>query len=434
MSGDPTDEQIVEQIRAMVEAELQRRGAPGKPRLEGQFLIVGKGATEARADLRGSVQQWDSLPDDLRERRVQQIAQLLSDGARRAPVAAAPPGRARSNALGLLSLLRRVLAVVLPVSLLAGALALAYRYLTPHQESPFATLARWLNQGPSTTASAGTAASASLPTYNATNIEHERAVIASAACSKSRSRVARGASVGPADVEGWQVELVLLRRGPKLDLSQSPALSSFVQRSGGSSPGKLVWAKASALVAEDRFDAQVELRALPPLGEKSVSGVSLVFSGPYVVPYFTEDQRADYFLLADALAAALGATDGALFAHCADSEAHHVGSWFLGASPGAAVGSLIYFMESYSDLPVLKPEVVGSGNDPAHRGQAFDVISRAAGSLSRTSVATLVGGELGMISGSPNRPARLTFPFRDGNRASRAGLAAARALGLASSR
>lgn len=420
----------------MVEAELQRRGAPGKPRVEGQFLVLGSGATETRADLKGSVQQWDSLPDDLRERRVQQIAHLLNEGARRAPVVARPAGRATSDALGMLSLLRRVLAFVLPFSLLVGALTLAYRYLSPNQESPFATFSRWLNQGPSatTSASASATASSSPPTYSATNIEHERAVIASAACTKARARVSRGASVGPADVEGWQVELVLLRRGPRLDLSQSAALAPFVQRSSSSSSGKLIWTKAASLVAEDRFDALVELRALPPLGEKSLSGVGLVFSGPYVVPYFTEDQRADYFLLADALSAALGATDGALFAHCADSQAHHVGSWFLGASPGAAVGSLIYFMESYSDLPVLKPEIIGNGNDQASRGHAFDAITQAASSLSRTSVATLVGGELGMISGSPNRPARLTFPFRDGNRASRAGLAAARSLGLASSR
>jgi hypothetical protein len=95
---------------------------------------------------------------------------------------------------------------------------------------------------------------------------------------------------------------------------------------------------------------------------------------------------------------------------------------------------MIYFMESYTDLPVLKPDVLGSGTDPARRGHTFDVINQAAGALSRSSVATLVGSELGMISGRPGRPARLTFPFRDANRASRSGLEAARSLGLASSR
>jgi len=423
VSGEVSDEQLVQQIRVMVEAELQRRGRPGKVRVEGQFLVTGKGASEARADLKGSLRQWDSLPDDLRERRVQQIAQLLSEGAVRAPVA---PRKRRSNWLGLFSFVRPLITLALMMT----GLALAYQYLSPNKESALTTVKRWLNQG----AIGSAIASVTAPSYNARNIEQERAVIASTACGKSRTRVARGGSVGPADVEGWHVELVLLRRGPQLDLSQSAALAPFVKRAAGGTTGKLIWAKASSLLAEERFDAQVELRALPPLGEKHVSGVGVVFSGPYVVPYFTEDQRADYFLLADALAEALGATDGALFAHCADSEAHHVGSWFLGATPGAAVASMIYFMESFTDLPVLKPEVLGSGTEQARRGNTFDAINRATASLSRSSVATLVGNELGMISGRKNSPARLTFPFRDGNRASRAGLDAARSLGLASSR
>jgi hypothetical protein len=428
VSGEVSDEQLVQQIRAMVEAELQRRGRPAQLRVEGQFLAIGKGATAARADLKGSLQQWDSLPDDLRERRVQQIAQLLAEGAERAPVA--PPKRPTNHRPGLFSLI----APLFIVGLTVVGLALAYQYLSPNKESALATANRWLNRGTIGSAVNGAIASATAPRYDASNIEHERAVIASAACGQSRARVARGGSVGPADVEGWQVELVLLRRGAPADLSQSPALASFVKRSPGSNTGPLVWAKATSLVAEERFDALVEVRALPPLGEKNLSGVRFVFSGPYVVPYFTESQRVDYFLLADALADALGATDGGLFAHCADSEAHHVGSWFLGATPGAAVASMIYFMESYSDLPVLKPEILGSGPEPARRGHIFDAVNRAAGSLDRAAVATLVGNELGMISGRPKRPARLTFPFRDGNRASRAGLDAARSLGLASSR
>ncbi|HEX2672046.1 MAG TPA: hypothetical protein VHM25_14285, partial [Polyangiaceae bacterium] len=359
MSGELTDEQIVQRIRVMVEAELQRRGLPGKPRVEGLFLVVGKGATEARADLQGTIQQWDSLPEDLLERRVQQLAQLLSEGAQRAPLASRPPGARRARGPGVLASLRRVLAPLLILASMVCALGVAYRYLSPNKQSPLVALNHVLSQGPIGSA----VASATAPTYDASNIEHERAVIASAACAKSRTRVARGGSVGPADVEGWQVELVLLRRGPVVDLSQSGSLAAFVRRDPSSKTTKLSWARASSLVAQERFDAQIEVRALPALGAKNISGVSLVFSGPYVVPYFTEDQRADYFLLADALADALGATDGGLFAHCADSESHHVGSWFLGATPGAAVGSLIYFMESTSELPVLKPEVLGSGTE-----------------------------------------------------------------------
>jgi hypothetical protein len=429
VSDEVIDEQIVQQMRVMVEAELQRRGWPGKPRVEGLFLVVGKGDREARVDLRGSLQQWDSLPDDLRQRRVQQIAKLLSEGAERASVRSRPPRQRRSNGPGLFSFV----APLLVLALTAGAIVVGYRLLAPNGNSPSATVNRWL-QG-AIRASASASASATAPSYNARSIEQERAVIASAACGNSRTRVARGGNVGPADVEGWQVELVLLRRGPAVDLSQSAALSPFVQRSAGSATGKLVWPQAKSIVAEERFDAQVELHALPPLGEKNVSGLSLVFSGPYVTPYFTEDQRVDYFSLADAMADAMAATDGALFAHCTNNDAHHVGAWFLGMTPGAAVASMIYFMEAFTDLPVLKPELLGSGSSAqARRGHTFDAINLATAGLSRSSVATLVGSELGMISGRPNKPARLTFPFRDGNRASRSGLAAARSVGLASSR
>jgi hypothetical protein len=416
----------------MVEAELHRRGLAEKPRIEGQFLILGKGATEARADLSGSIQQWQSLPDDLQERRAQQIAQLLSEGAKRAPLVARQARRAHSPRPSVLSFL----APLVIVAMTAGGIAVAYRYLAPGTKgAPLSAIDGLLNRaGALTSAGASAIASARLPTYNADNAEHERAVIASAACGKSRTRVARGGNVAPTDVEGWQVELVLLRRGASVDLSQSPALSRFVRRSPGSASGALVWAQASSLIAEQGSDARVEVRALPPLGKKNVNGASFVFSGPYVVPYFTEDLRGDYFRLADALADALGATDGALFAHCTDSEAHHVGAWFLGSTPGAALGSLIYFMESYSDMPVLKPEVLGSGVDEARHGHAFDAIDQAAAALSRSSVATLVGSEQGMISGQKGLPTRLTFPFRDGNRASRSGLQAAHSLGLASAR
>jgi hypothetical protein len=431
VSDEVTDEQIVQQMRAMVEAELQRHGWPGKPRVEGQFLVVGKGDTEARVDLQGSLQQWDSLPDDLRLRRVQQIAKLLSEGAERALVRPPPPQQRRSNRPGLFSFV----APLLVLALTAGAIVVAYRLLSPNRDSPLATFNRWLGSPTRASASASASASATAPSYNASSIEQERAVIASAACGNSRTRVARGGNVGPADVEGWQVELVLLRRGPAVDLSQSAALAPFVRRAAGSATGKLVWPQAKSIVAEERFDAQVELRALPPLGEKNVSGVSFVFSGPYVTPYFTEDQRLDYLLLADAMAEAIVATDGALFAHCTNNDAHHVGAWFLGMTPGAAIASMIYFMEAFTDLPVLKPELLGSGSTAqARRGHTFDAINQATAALSRNSVATLVGGELGMISGRPNKPARLTFPFRDGNRASRSGLLAARSVGLASSR
>lgn len=386
--------ELAEEIRGLVEQELVRLGQRATPRLEqaGQELAVGSGRSEGRADIRGTLVQWESLPDDLRDKRIRQIAELLAQGlARPAPVVA--PKQKLSNRPGLLGWFWPLVIVVLTVL----GLALAFRVLAPSGGSVFeAARAWWSGSSPRDPVIAQENPAAS-----------DRSVLAGTTCQSTVARVARGAVIGPADVEGFQVELVLMKRSSTEDLTRSPALERFVKRAPGQSAGTWIWPRASSLVEAQRFDAQVEVSSLTP----PLRGVRLLFTGPYVSPYFSEDLRSDYFALADALAEALAATDGALYAHCAGSNAHYIGSWFLGSNPGNAVASLIYFMNG----------------DAA----SFEAIGQAAGSLDRAAVATLVGNEQGMISGRPTKPSRLMFPFRDANRASRAALGAARALKLA---
>jgi serine/threonine-protein kinase len=411
--------ELVEQIRALVERALLRQGQPSELRAEGMTLRVGRGAAGPHADIAGTVTQWPNLPDDLREKRAAQIAQLLASSP---GLTAVRPRSARAalqtSRPGWLSSLRTVAIVLLT----AGVVLVAYRYLTPGGAA-LGSRSNVLRGSPGV----GTSAPPLDP-------DHERAALGSSACSLSAARVTRGANVGPADVEGWVVELELLRRSATEDLATSPALATLVAKKPGSAARSVVWPTAKSLAAAKRFDAEVSVQPINALGNARLKGVRLVFSGPYVAPYFTETERADYFMLADALADALHATDGALFARCADADAHYIGSWFLGANPAASVASLIYFMADFSDAPLLRPEVVGANGDPQRRDHAFDIIGSAAAVLDRSAVATLIGTELGMISGRPNQPVRLTFPFRDANRATRASLAAARALKLAASR
>jgi len=420
VSGEQTGAELAVQIQALVARELAQRGVRAALRLEGDFLVLRGAAGETRAELRGTLAQWESLPDDLRERRVRQIAQLLTEGAavpaqRPLPVAP-PPEVAARRALGL-----RWYSALPPIAfaaLTAGAVAAAYHYLAPRAEP----LPAW-----STSASASAAASARI------DPDRERAWRASTACERTRARVAQGASIGPADGEGWVVELTLLRRGAPVDLTNAPGLSKFVSRSPGAQTGTLTWAPATHLTAQQRFDAEVSVNASLPLGEARISGLDLVFSGPYVQPYFSEEQRSDYLRLADALAEELGATDGALFARCASSTSHHIGAWFLGKTPGAATASLVYFMAGFTDAPSLKPSVFGDSAGPPERGRAFDAINAAAARIDRSTAATLVGRELGSVSGRPEHGFRLTFPFRDADRALRAGVGIARSLELANS-
>ena len=409
-------DQLVQTLRALVEQELKRRGQSASTRFEANCLIVGRGAAEARADIAGTLAQWSELPDDLRQKRIAQIAQLLTPGTLAVPGAPRTP---RARRAGWSSVFAPVLIVLVTV----GAVLVAFRYLAPNGSS---LLGVWRGLGGAPSASSALAAPP--------DPDRERAVLAGTACEQSLARVARGANIGPADVEGWVVELVLLRRTGGANLAASPVLAKFIQKKpsgSGSSASVVKWSGARSLSAATRFDAEVAVRAVPSLGAQHLAGVSLEFTGPYVVPYFTEEQRADYFMLADAVSEALQITDGALFARCAGADGHHIGSWFMGATPGAAVASVVYFMAYFSEARLLSTDVLGINAVPPRADHAFDLISTAAAELDRSAAATLVGAELGMISGRPNQPTRLTFPFRDANRATRASLNAARALRLA---
>ncbi|HWZ90412.1 MAG TPA: hypothetical protein VNW92_16225 [Polyangiaceae bacterium] len=418
---DSEREELASRLRGLVEAELARMGVRATPRLDAEMLILQRGAHETRAEIRGTLAQWDSLPDDLRDRRVQQIAALLAAESPIPVVQTTPAERRQDPSLRWFSLF----APIAVVALTGAAIALAYRYLAPHAAStPAGVGPLGPSNGPATTAT--TVAGSADP-------DRERFALASAACAHTRARVSRGANVGPADTEGWVVELALLRSGAPVDLSLVPGLAKFITRKSGARTGTLSWPAATHLAAAQRFDAEVAVNPSPALGDGRLSGLSLVFSGPYVGPYFADEQRGDYLNLAAALANELQATEGALFAHCSDSESHYIGSWFLGPTPGGAVGSLIYFMASYSDVPLLKPNVLGSIPGPPDRGHTFDAINAAATSLDRNAAATLVGRELGMVSGTRDHGVVLTFPFRDANRARRASVIAARALRLANS-
>lgn len=416
VTGEASDERLIAAVRGLVARELQRLGHRGGLTYEGSWLVLGKGATRTRAQVQGTLEQWQSLPEDLQERRARELATLLL--AKPADAPAVPPPRLYSDRPGWAS----IIAPLLIASATALALLVAYRVLAPGGRAPWPRVSG-TGEGGARVAGRGSA-----------DVPQGAPAARVSACDNVRARVARGASIGPADVEGWQVELVLLRRGSAVDLSQVPALSSFVRPKPDSNASSWVWPNAKSLVQAQRFDAQVEVHALPALGSAQLSGVRLEFTGPYVTPYFSEDLRADYLQLADALADAMSATDGALFAHCENHTAHAIGSWFLGANPGAAMGSLVYFMAAFTDLPALKPELLGSGDEAQRHSQAFDAIDKATSGVDRARAATLVGRELGMISTRPNKPSRLTFPFKDANRAQRSSLDVARALGLAASR
>ncbi|HTA90189.1 MAG TPA: hypothetical protein VK745_11450, partial [Polyangiaceae bacterium] len=77
MSDEQPSARFALEIKALVEQELARISVLATLRLDGESLVLRRGSHESRADIRGTLAQWDSLPDDLRERRARQIAALL---------------------------------------------------------------------------------------------------------------------------------------------------------------------------------------------------------------------------------------------------------------------------------------------------------------------------------------------------------------------
>jgi hypothetical protein len=238
-----------------------------------------------------------------------------------------------------------------------------------------------------------------------------------------------------------------LRSRPGPALIEHAALTGFVQPVPGEDKSRLAWDGAPALARVDGPDTAVVLMPADVVTGSAVAwrGLRVVFTGRYVVPYFDEAARTDYLRLAAALADALGADYGAVYARCATQQSHHVGGWFRGPTPGGATAALIFFMGVFADVPhvsgsVLAPvgQLAGSaapanapglGREPDW-AYAFGRIAATTASLTKAGVSHSLGPHGGMVAGADGGPSIITFPLRDANRASRASLEIARELGI----
>jgi hypothetical protein len=198
--------------------------------------------------------------------------------------------------------------------------------------------------------------------------------------------------------------------------------------------GRVVFHDAPTLAAATGPDTQADVVADDVVGKPGLAyrGVRITMTGRYVVPYFDETGRNEVLRFARALTDSLGADYAALYARCAAGHSHHVGSWFRGPAANGAVVALVFFMGVFEDHPDLRPSALfpngeGSTVDAAF---AFQSIATAAGPVKKTRAMTLLAKESGMISGTDTSVATISFPFRDGNRASRASQEIARELGI----
>jgi hypothetical protein len=385
--------EIHREIESLVSDALVRFRVGGSPRIEGgRILLVGDGPTVG-VEVGALSELWPTLAPALKRARATEIAQWLAQERR-----SLLPARSWAD-------LARLPRFVAPLAILAVA-----------------ALTVWLTfriLGPQPRNSAQLGADAEPEDSEAARQAREARV-----CEATLERVDRGTPIGPADAEGWVVEVMMLRAAEGRDLFDDPALAAFVERMPGQSSGRLRWNGAPQLAGTTGVDTGVRL-GRADLGDPvqpNLRGLTLTFTGRYVGSYFREQDRLEYLGLAAALSERLKPKYAALYARCTHLTSHHLGSWFLGPGADGAATSLVYFMGTYAPISHVKSSVlrIADGGTTFDRVFALGEIAKAMAPLDRDRVLDQLGKHGGMIAGRPESAMTISFPFKDGSRAARA--------------
>jgi hypothetical protein len=375
------------EIQQLIEAALARHGTAGEVQVDERAAHLFGSGRDARVDIDRLIEKWDALPFPERHRECGLIARALAKQRRSLAPKARLEGRRPVSIVG-----------VVAVALLTGggvyAFGLRDETVEPDAASAHDALALELAK-----------------------VERERDARAERVCNATRTRISRGGTIGPTDAEGWVVELGLLWSGAEA-LAQD--LGDFIVPHGETM--RVVWAGAPDLKKLEGPGTYVEVlrRTLPEDAAPQYRELRLTLRGEYVLPYFREPERIKLIRFAHALAERNSAMLGALYARCEAGTTHHMGSWFLGNSPGAAASALLYYMGAHAQPPLLPAEVLSTRQGvPLERAFALDTLLERTRRLERKDVASALGALDGMVAG-PARFTTLGFPFVDSDRALRA--------------
>jgi len=235
-------------------------------------------------------------------------------------------------------------------------------------------------------------------------------------CEATRTRITQGARIGPADVEGWVVEMTLLRPP---GTGEGEFFDGLIAR-GDDGLGRVIWPGAPALATADGGRTTVEIDEVTiGEGEDARQGVRLIFRGRYVSPFFRPSERIQFIRLANALAQAGGAAQGALYARCEDSASNHMGAWFRGRTPAEAAATLLYFGGAQRKPSIVARRALSPDATGINPAFALNHLGTATESLRGPRVGELIGKHGGMIAVTPGATT-LRFPLHDVNGASRA--------------
>lgn len=420
----PLPDYIISDILAYVQHALGRFAAPGEVRYSDSHIYIDNAAQvhASPVSIAAWSRDWSRMDEALRRRRAEEVARALCRerlvSAARAP---AP----------------RVIYLDVKLFVALGVLALCAVWITFGEDRLPNTRA---NEGISIgSVESGSRDPSSRATSEPRSTKESLAAGAdlgearsSRVCGATLSRIFQGGSVSVADVDGFRVEIALLKEGARQPIDTDPVLARFVQAPGAATGSRFIWKEEVDLAPVQTSDSVVVVRRIVlGEGDARIFGATLSFGGTLVDPYFKEADRSRYFHIASALADAVSATHVAVYARCFDRAIHALGGWFRGRDTGAAISSLVYFMGTYAKpIHLAKPYYQIPGEQDVNRLHAFKSISQKTAPLTRNDLATLIGNEGGMATGRAGEQVIITFPFGDGNRASRASRSIVRVTGL----
>jgi hypothetical protein len=376
-------EDVLPEIQRAVEAKLARYGAVGKVVIDGlgqTISLLGNGPP-VTLPVGALALRWKEIAFEERERECSHLARSLVR--ERRPVA---PARAR----------RQVPYFALAVCaglVLAGSVGYRKLRLVLEERSAAADETAREQEDP----------------------DAERRAHAAQVCNATRARLAQGGTVGPADTEGWVVELALLKPASEPGW---PSLTPFLTLAEGASSGRIQWSGAPELSKLERYDTRVEVHDSGlPEESPQYRQRTLTFTGGYVLPYFREREQIQLIRLAHALAESHGANLAGLYARCAERTEHHMGSWFVGASPGAAAAAVLLFMGAYAQPPLLPHELLSSRGDRELEPEfALGNLLGTTQRLKKPELVSIVGPQDGTVAGT-NGFITIAFPFVESDRA-----------------
>lgn len=310
------DGSLAREIEEAIGAALARSGVAGRVVLRDNFAELHGAGQVVAIDLGDWVDQWNLIPEDMRERRADRAALRLRNAVREAQ------GRSRlaPAAPGQKSLAAKVVAPLVAVTVVAIVVVFLWR-TNFFGEDATPPIPEVLDQTPP-------------PAPTATG--ETQAQRDARACEAGRRRLYAGAGLD-LDVAGWVVELWLVRDAKDLEREKT------LRDAAADGPREVD-------VRDKAGTAAVLATKTPWVGPE---GAVVRFRDGYVGRFFSSQGRSEFIRFAQRAVVETKASHAALYARCAHLDVRDVGAWYYGRDRAGVLAALWLAAGAYAEQPAV---------------------------------------------------------------------------------